>query len=155
MVKRFLILGTALIAMAALIGVAFVADSVRLTRAARASVDVIDVELKKQEDRYVRILSEEKALPAEVTNLIEAHAKAPARADRQQAFADLVVAANDMLAVETDLSAGLKDRLAGALNRWSVLDRQFQAELESDRSWQATLRGRIGAQAIAWLEEKR
>lgn len=155
--KKFLVLGTGILMMLALLAGAFCLDAVRLTREAEAPVAVVDDELQSQENRFLQALSSWSAAPQTLKPLVESLAKASSRDVRHKEFNVLVAATNralqDAARAGQTPPATINDNLAGAVNRRTVIDRQYQEKVAALRQFQQSFIGQVGTRLLGQTNE--
>jgi hypothetical protein len=144
---RKLILPIALLSMALLLGVAVVADCVRLANDGHARVNLADAEVRKHEVRLVNELTSPARPMPELPPAINAYKQAPTPQLRHQAYdrliADFRATSADKIDPSNPLQRKFMDDVAGAINRREIAEKQFDQEAAAYRAYLASPRGSV------------
>jgi hypothetical protein len=145
-----LIIPIALLAMAALIGVAMVVDCVSLANSARERVELADQELAKNEQRLVKTLSGfvvERS--PEVDSAIKDYESAKDLTARHEAYEKLVASFQRTMSSEFDptnpTNRKFMDDVAGAINRRQIAEKAFDTEWQAYQEFLKTRRGKVAS----------
>jgi hypothetical protein len=139
----------ALLAMLLLLASAFWWDCVRYASAARARVFIADDEVRKQEARLVKILSDSGKSTDEANAAVAAYQSAPNPQARQERF-ELIFSAfqksmSGSLDVTSPLDRKLSDEVIGAMNRRRVAMKAYDEEAKSYQDFLGSFRGRVAS----------
>ena len=146
-IMKKLIIPIALLAMAALIGVAMVFDCVRLANDAYGRVELADQELKKNEQRLVKSLNGFKERSPEVETAISNYLSAKGLTARHEAYENLVASFQRTMSSEVDptnpTNRKFMDDVAGAINRRQIAEKAFDTEWQAYQEFLKTRRGKV------------
>ena len=146
MTMRTLLIAAAL-GMLALIAGAFAFDCHRLALQARSRVELADQELRKHEQRLVKVLSVSPALTPDVQFAITIYEGSSQPPLRHTAYDKLVAAFQKTMQAELDpadpLARKFMDDVAGALNRREIAEKSYDAEIAAYHDYMSGLRGAV------------
>jgi hypothetical protein len=153
-----IIIAGALLAMAALIGGAFVADCMRIAGDAHERVELADQELAKHEARLVKTLEGFNERTTEVDAALKEYAEAWDLKPRHAAYEKLVASFQQTMSSKIDptnpLQRKFMDDVAGAINRREIAEKQFDAEWTAYREFMNSRRGEVASAFSSKLESK-
>ena len=133
--------------MALLLMAAVAWDSLRFASAARDRVLLADAEMRKQEERLVKLLSSSEQASPEMKHSIATYEAAGNSQTRHDAFDELVASFRQTMSNAIDatnpLDRRFMDDIAGAINRREVAEKQYDVEWASYREALSGVRGRI------------
>jgi hypothetical protein len=144
-----LIIPIALLAMAALIGVAIVIDCVRLASDAHGRVELADQDLEKNEQRLVKSLNGFNERSPEVDAAIKNYESATGLTTRHEAYENLVASFQRTMTSEIDptnpTDRKFMDDIAGAINRRQIAEKAFDTEWQAYQEFLKTRRGKVAS----------
>jgi hypothetical protein len=142
-----LIIPAALLAMAALIGVAMIVDSVRLANDAYERVELADQDLKKNEQRLVKSLNGFPDRSPEVDAALQDYESAKGLTTRHEAYDNLVASFQSTMSADIDptnpTNRKFMDDIAGAINRRQIAEKSFDTEWQAYQEFLKTRRGAV------------
>jgi hypothetical protein len=142
-----LVIPAGLLAMAALIGIAYAWDCVRLANDARERVELADQEVQKHEQRLVKTLEGFADRTPEVDAALAKYSETWDIEPRHDAYDQLVAAFQKTMAGEVDadnpLNRKFMDDASGAINRRQVALKAFEAEWSAYQVFLNSGRGRV------------
>jgi hypothetical protein len=142
-----LVLPLAILAMVGLLLGGVALDSGRMAAEARHRVDLADAELRKHEERLIKLLAGSKALSPEVRSAIAAYQGVDSLTARHAAFEELVVSFRQSMSTSVDptnpLDRKFMDDMAGAINRREIAEKPFDKEWADYDTFLDSSRGRI------------
>ena len=145
--KRWLILLLVVLAMLALVGLAFAWDCVRIAANHRERIALADAEVIKHEERLVTLLRSSPQLTDGVKAAIAKYEAADTAPARLVAYDDLVVAFRTSMSDSVDptnpLERKFMDDIAGVINRREIACDPRDEEWTDYRQFLAGFRGRV------------
>jgi|RhiMethySRZTD1v2_1073278.scaffolds.fasta_scaffold354108_3 DNA-binding SARP family transcriptional activator len=142
-----LALPIAIVAMMLLIGAAYTWDSVRAASAARHRVDLADQELQKQEQRLVKLLSENPKTNADMQTVMAEYKNAGSADVRRHAYEQLASAVKTSMSTKFDptnpAERSMMDNILGAINRHEVAQKMYEEESAAYQAFLASFRGSL------------
>lgn len=121
-------------------------DCHSLLKSARKEVSAIDLELKKQEERYLQALAETNTTSASVRSLLENYRSALSATERKKIFSEIRIQLSSRPFDASDpTQRRLIDQMNGALNRLSLLEQPYSRAIEEYltlcKSWKGQVAG--------------
>jgi len=146
---KYIVLPLAILAMIALVAVAFAWDCVRLDHQATERLALANEELTKPALRLVEALDGLPEVPGDVVAAIATYRAAQTREVRHEAYAGLEATIERSLVTTLDatnpVSRRVMDEVAGAINRRSIAEKTYAEELAQYQTWQRSFRGRVAS----------
>jgi hypothetical protein len=144
---RKLIVPSAMLAMALLLGAAVAIDCVRLARDGWHRVELTDAELVKNEFRLANVMDSSPKATPEVHAAVAKLRSAKGRGNRVDAYDLLVAILHNKVSTQMDptnpLDRKFMDEAAGAMNRREVAQKQYEEESAANDVFMKTWRGRV------------
>lgn len=145
MKKSVILLAIAAMGLLLLTAVAW--DSLRYVSDARNRWQLADTEMKKHEERLVKLLSGSKQTSPEVQAAIAAHEATDGQQARHEAYDKLVADCRQTMSDKIDptnpLDRKFMDDIAGAINRREIAQKQFDVESTAYQQSLSGLRGKL------------
>jgi hypothetical protein len=141
-----LIVPLAIVAMLALLGAAVAWDCVRLAADARNRVALADAEMKKHEERLLKLLAASPKSTPEMQSAVAAYKEATTPEARRDAYDRLVAAfrnAPNAVDPTNPVDRKFMDDIAGAINRREVAQKPHDNEVAVYHAYLNSTRGRI------------
>jgi len=144
-----LVIPLALFAMLLLLATAFWWDCVRYASAARARVAAADDEVKKQELRLIKLLSDSSQATDDVRSAIASYRGVGNPQSRGEAFESIATAFQKTMSASFDatnpLERKLSDEVVGAMNRRKVAMQAYDEEAKAYGDFLRSFRGRVAS----------